>query len=60
MICFRDKTYCSSDCVNTRCSRNFSPSEKEASERWWKGLKGYPPIAMSDFSNGCEDYVCPK
>lgn len=60
MICYRDMTFCSSNCINTRCFRNFSPEQKEEAARWWKGLPGAAPIAMSDFSKGCEEYVHPS
>lgn len=54
MICFRDKTFCSADCVNTDCHRNFTLDQKAAAERWW-GRPG-APVAFANFSEGCADF----
>ena len=55
MICFRDMTFCDSDCVNTACHRHFGPDDKEAAERWMDD----PPVAWCDFSKDCEEYEKP-
>lgn len=34
MICFRDQTFCASDCQNTECFRHYGPEEKAAAEGW--------------------------
>lgn len=70
MICFRDMTFCGSDCVNEGCHRHFGEDDKEAAERWWnptgKKLKEVhsiedmsAPVAFSDFSDDCKEYVKP-
>lgn len=59
MMCYLDQTFCSSDCINTECFRNFSPEKREGAKRWWKDMPGSAPIAFSDFSKGCEEYVRP-
>ena len=55
MICFRDMTFCASDCVNTACRRHFGEDEREAANKWMEN----PPLAWSDFSKGCDEYVKP-
>lgn len=54
MICYKDMTFCSSDCINTICHRNFTEEEAIKSVKWW----GSPdaPVAFSDFSKDCEYY----
>jgi hypothetical protein len=57
MVCFRDQTFCASDCTNSRCHRYFGPDDRVAARTWW-GSPG-APIAWSDFSEGCPDYQPP-
>lgn len=53
MICYRDMTFCDSDCSNLICPRFLSEEVKE-------GAKVMElPIALSDFSLDCEDYRDP-
>lgn len=54
MICFRDMTFCGSDCQNRSCPRNFNDDVSAAARRWWGGPGA--PIAFSDFSKDCPDY----
>jgi hypothetical protein len=54
MICFRDRQFCASDCVNSDCYRNFSDEQKAAAEKWWGGPDA--PIDLADLSDGCADY----
>lgn len=54
MLCFRDMTFCNSDCTNTACPRHYGPDDKAAAEKWW-GKPG-APVAFADFSGGCPDY----
>tara|TARA_R100000687_G_C6382291_1_gene133220 strand:- start:394 stop:573 length:180 start_codon:yes stop_codon:yes gene_type:complete len=56
MICFRDMTFCWSNCTNTACHRYFGEEEQKAAEDWWEPLEGEPPVAFSDFSSTCPDY----
>lgn len=53
MMCFRDMTFCSSDCTNNACHRFFGPEHREEAEDWMEN----PPVAFSDFSSGCPDYI---
>jgi len=57
-LCYKDKTFCKSDCVNTQCHRNFSPQVSAEADAWAEsfGLE-YAPIAMSDFSGDCDQYL---
>ena len=57
MICFRDKTFCGSDCTNTDCGRYFGAAEEEAARRWWGGDGA--PVAYANFSATCPDYSAP-
>lgn len=50
MICFKDKTFCKSDCTNSSCTRFIYPELfKEAED------SGFD-VSCSDFSNNCKDY----
>lgn len=64
MLCFRDMTFCGSDCVNTICRRHFGDDDKAAASQWWrevfKQTDDGPPIAFSDFSGDCPDYRKPE
>lgn len=55
MICFRDMTFCKSDCINTECGRHYGDDDREAAIKWWGGEDA--PIAFSDFSKTCPDYT---
>jgi hypothetical protein len=49
-LCYKDKTFCDSDCANAKCFRYiYKGLYKEASDF---GL----PVAVSDFSSRCSDY----
>ena len=50
MICYRDMTFCESDCTNITCWRYISPAVMQGAER--TGL----PLAVCDFSENCESY----
>lgn len=50
MLCYRDMSFCNSDCTNTDCSRFISEAVMQGSEE--TGL----PLATCDFSRECKDY----
>ena len=50
MITFRDKTFCYSDCVNTKCLRHKSYIPEDADL----------PVSWADLSLECPDYKPPK
>ena len=52
MMCFRDMTFCLSDCVNEKCPRHYGEDDKKAAEEWMEN----PPIAFTDFSENCDEY----
>lgn len=57
MICFRDKTFCGSDCTNKSCHRFFGDDQKAAARAWWGSDEA--PVAFTDFSPTCPDYEAP-
>jgi hypothetical protein len=60
MICYKDKTFCSSDCVNTQCFRYFSDEDRQGSHKWAEQLNlDFAPIAWSDYSDSCPLYKSP-
>jgi hypothetical protein len=50
-LCYKDKTFCNSDCANTRCFRFMYKGLKLEARNF--GL----PLALADFSPDCEDYI---
>ncbi len=58
MMCYKDKTFCGSDCTNTRCYRHFGENEASSARRWWG--KPNPPVAYSDYSDTCLAYTTPN
>ncbi len=56
MICFKDRTFCASDCVNKYCFRHFGDDDKYASRLWWSHDPDNAPVAFADFSKDCEGY----
>ncbi len=58
MLCFRDMSFCSSDCTNKLCRRHFDEKDQKEAVAWWGSPE--PPIAFADFSAGCKDYTPPQ
>ena len=58
MICYRDKTFCGSDCVNLSCGRNFTPEDRERARAWWGGDGA--PVAYANFKDRCDEYIAPR
>jgi len=56
-LCYKDKTFCLSDCINTECFRHFGEAEREGSRKWWSHDPDNTPVAMSDFSWACDGYI---
>lgn len=59
-LCYKDRTFCKSDCVNTECSRRLSDEVLEGARKWWGHDPDNAPIALSDFHSGCEGYTKPE
>ena len=57
MICYKDKTFCSAKCSTQTCYRYFGEEEREGARRWWYHDPDNAPIAFSDFSSNCVNYV---
>ena len=51
MLCYKDQTFCSSDCINTACYRYLSPTDEIRA----KELK--LPVAWNDLSDDCPGYA---
>lgn len=47
MLCYRDRTYCSSKVDKHTCGREFTAQDAIDAERWWGG-KDYP-VAFGEF-----------
>lgn len=61
MLCYRDMTFCSQKCGNTKCRRNFTDEVSMAADLWWGDeADGGPPIAMADFKSDSCGYVPPE
>jgi len=60
MLCFLDRAFCSSDCTNRACYRNFSPELQERARIWWDHDTEEPPVALMDFTKDCDGYQAPE
>lgn len=47
MLCYKDKTFCSQSCANTKCSLNLNDDVLSGADKWW-GKEG-APICITDF-----------
>ena len=54
MICYRDQSYCASDCINVECFRYLSD------EVYQRANEVRLPIATADFSEECKGYMKEK
>lgn len=50
-LCYKDQTYCLSDCTNRNCHRFVTEEIREQAIAL--GL----PMAYADFSKNCEEYT---
>lgn len=57
MLCYKDMTFCRSDCKNSQCFRFFSEEVREGSRKWWSHDPDNAPIAFANFSNNCDGYI---
>jgi hypothetical protein len=57
MISYMDMRFCAAECENMGCPRNYTPEVHKAATEW--GGED-APVAFSDFSGTCGDYVIPK
>lgn len=54
MICYKDMTFCASDCLNRACRRNWTDEKAAAAKAWWGSDDA--PVSFSDFSADCPEY----
>jgi len=54
MMCFKDMTFCHSNCIRSDCKRHWTQDKADEAEKWWGSPN--PPVAFSDFSPTCGDY----
>lgn len=59
-ICYKDKTFCSAVCDNKECHRQYTKEADEGAREWWSHDPDNAPVAFSDFSENCPDYILPK
>lgn len=57
MPCYKDRTFCRSDCQNKECFRFFGDEQRAGARSWWSHDPDNAPIAFSDFSLKCEGYT---
>jgi hypothetical protein len=50
-LCYKDRTFCDSNCANTKCFRFIYKG------LWVEARNFGLPLAVADFSLDCEDYV---
>lgn len=54
MLCYKDMTFCSSDCAKSDCYRYFGEEQRIAAREWWGNDNA--PVLMANFSQKCADY----
>jgi hypothetical protein len=52
MICYKDRTYCSSKVKVHTCGREFTDEDQKNAEKWWGG-KDYP-LCLGEFCEAKE------
>jgi hypothetical protein len=55
MMCFKDMTFCASDCVRAECHRHWDEEKRATAKQWWGSDEA--PVMFSDYSKTCPDYV---
>lgn len=56
MLCYKDLTFCKSDCTNSKCFRQYNEKVVEGARAWWSHDSDNAPIATSDLSKVCDYY----
>lgn len=54
MLCYKDRTFCNSDCINTECYRYYDEGVAQDARNF--GL----PVALADFHKTCDYYLPPR
>ena len=47
-LCYKDRTFCASDCMVSDCWRYFGPEQSEGARRWWSHDPDNAPIAWHE------------
>ena len=55
MICFKDMTFCKSECKNTKCDRKLTDKVWSDAKKWWGSDEA--PVAITDYSGDCEHFI---
>lgn len=58
LVCYKDMTFCKSDCSNTHCHRNFSLEQRDNAIKWW-GDDTFPIAFSAAYRVDCPDYELP-
>ncbi len=59
MICYKDKTFCDTDCKPKEfCSKQYTKKIQADANKWW-GKEG-APVMVADFSKDCNLYIKDK
>lgn len=56
-MCYKDMTFCAAKCATVKCIRNLTPKVEEGARLWWSHDPDNAPIALSDFSETCGEYI---
>lgn len=59
IMAYKDMTFCYSDCVNTKCYRNFSPEHRANAIKWW-GDDTFPLAMSASYRVDCDEYKQPQ
>lgn len=68
MICYRDRTWCSTaylhGCGNNDCPANFTEEHRKLARNWWAPFKrdgddSGPPVMHHDYKNHDCGYIPP-
>lgn len=57
MISYKDQTFCSAQCKKFHCHINYTDEIHEAAKRWWPHDPENVPVAFSDFSSTCKEFM---
>jgi hypothetical protein len=59
-LCYKDRTFCASDCTVSDCYRYFGPAQRAGARAWWSHDPDRAPISWLDYSGQCPDYTPPN
>lgn len=56
MMCYKDQSFCKSDCENTRCFRNMYWVYTDEKAKAYFKENPWMPVSVADFSKDCKEY----